>query len=171
MTIITACCDEASRRVTDCVAVRSLAAICALVASSRPTPDATSVARSTCSVELSATSPPSSHSHVRPLRHHQEIKWRVVKKWKMGVFCKQWTFPRRVHYAQYQYFLFYILLILGGGAYAPNAPPAYGPGLVQLCACCDFRRQGCRRRCTPSGRRIRGASASPTVSSRPSSPR
>ena len=37
-------------------------------------------------------------------------------------FCKKWTFPqRRVHYVQYQYFLFYILLI--GGAYAPNAPP------------------------------------------------
>jgi len=93
MTIITTCCDEAARRVTDCVAVRSLAATCALVASSRPTPDATSVGRSTCSVELSATSPPSSHSRVRlytrPLRHHQEIKWGVVKKWKMGVFCKK----------------------------------------------------------------------------------
>ena len=89
MTIIAACCDEAARRVTDCVAVRSLAAICALVASSSRTPDATSVARSTCSVELSATSPPSSHSRVRPLRHHQEIKWGVVKKWKMGVFCKK----------------------------------------------------------------------------------
>ena len=31
-----------------------------------------------------------------------------------------------MHYVQYQYFLFYILLIWGG-AYAPNAPPAYGP--------------------------------------------
>ena len=30
-------------------------------------------------------------------------------------FVKKWTFPqRRVHYAQYQYFLFYILLIWGG---------------------------------------------------------
>ena len=48
----------------------------------------------------------------------------------MGVFFvkKKWTFPRRrvVHYVQYQYFLFYILLIWGG-AYAPNAPPSYGP--------------------------------------------
>jgi len=32
-----------------------------------------------------------------------------------GVFLvKKWTFPqRRVHYVQYQYFLFYILLIWG----------------------------------------------------------
>jgi len=31
-----------------------------------------------------------------------------------GVFCKKWTFlQRRVHYVQYQYFLFYILLIWG----------------------------------------------------------
>jgi len=38
-------------------------------------------------------------------------------------FCKKWTFPqRRVHYVQYQYFLFFILLIWGG-AYEPNAPP------------------------------------------------
>ena len=45
-------------------------------------------------------------------------------------FVKKWTFPkRRVHYVQYRYFLFYILLFFGGGgAYAPNAPPAYGPG-------------------------------------------
>jgi len=49
-----------------------------------------------------------------------------VRKWKMGVFCKKWTFPqRRVHYVQYQYFLFYF----SGGVYTPNAPPsAYGPG-------------------------------------------
>ena len=45
-----------------------------------------------------------------------------------GVFRKKWTFPqRRVHYVQYQYFLFYILLI--GGAYAPNAPPPLPTGL------------------------------------------
>jgi len=55
-----------------------------------------------------------------------------VQKWKMGVFVKKWTFPqRRVHYVQYQYFLFYISLIWGGGAYAPNAPPAYGPDVVR----------------------------------------
>ena len=42
------------------------------------------------------------------------MKWggcffvKKVEKWKMG------TFPqRRVHYVQYQYFLFYILLIWG----------------------------------------------------------
>ena len=132
MTIITTCCDEAARRVTDCVAVRSRVATCALVASSSRTPDATSVARSTCSVELSATSPPSSHSRVRlytrPLRHHQEIKWGVVKKWKMGVFCKKkWIFPqRRVHYVQYQYFLFHILLIWGVRTHSTPPLPAYG---------------------------------------------
>jgi len=43
-----------------------------------------------------------------------------------GCFVKKWTFSqRRVHYVQYQYFLFYILLILGS-AYAPNAyEPAF----------------------------------------------
>ena len=61
----------------------------------------------------------------------QEMKWGCVFfEWKMffckkvenggGVFCKKWTFPqRRVHYVQYQYFLFHILLIWGRGAYAP----------------------------------------------------
>jgi len=35
------------------------------------------------------------------------------KKWKK-FFCKKWPFPqRRVHYVQYQYFLFCILLIWG----------------------------------------------------------
>ena len=51
------------------------------------------------------------------------------KKVKMGVFfCKKFTYPQRsVHYVQYQYFLFCILLIWGG-AYAPNEPlAAYGP--------------------------------------------
>ena len=62
----------------------------------------------------------------------QEIKWGggvFVKKWKMCgcFFVKKWTFPRRrVHYVQYQYFLFYILLTCGG-AYAPAYAPAYGP--------------------------------------------
>ena len=58
-------------------------------------------------------------------------KWGVfsVKKWKMGGCCKKWTFPqRRVHYGQYQYFLFYILLIWGV-AYAPNATPPLPTGL------------------------------------------
>ena len=59
----------------------------------------------------------------------QEIKWGgvfFVKKVENrgilckkvenggGVFVKKWTFPQcRVHYAQYQYFLFEILLIWG----------------------------------------------------------
>jgi len=46
----------------------------------------------------------------------QKMKWRVFwgKNGKLGVFCKKWTFPqRRVHYVQYQYFLFYIILIWG----------------------------------------------------------
>jgi len=49
----------------------------------------------------------------------------VKKSEKWGCyFVKKWTFPqRRVHYVQYQYFLFYILLIGGG-----RTPPAYGPG-------------------------------------------
>jgi len=55
----------------------------------------------------------------------QEIKWGCFckKSEKWGVFfCKKWTFPqRRVHYVQYQYFLFYILIV--GSAYAPNARP------------------------------------------------
>ena len=55
------------------------------------------------------------------------MKWWGVfckKKWKIGevFYVKKWTFPqRRVHYVQYQYFLFY----------KKNTPPisfpAYGP--------------------------------------------
>jgi len=71
----------------------------------------------------------------------QEMKWGVglvkkvqnvggvffAKKWKMWG-CKKWTFPQsRVHYVQYQYF--YFTFYLFGGAYAPNAPPAYGPAI------------------------------------------
>jgi len=42
----------------------------------------------------------------------------------MGFFVKKWTFPQcRVHYIQYQYF-FYILLIWG--AYAPPLPTGLG---------------------------------------------
>jgi len=51
-----------------------------------------------------------------------------------GVFCKKsgkwffvkkWTFPQcRVHYVQYQYFLFYILLIWG----CIRTPLPMGPG-------------------------------------------
>ena len=59
------------------------------------------------------------------------------KKWKwVGVFfCKKkWTFPQcGVHYVQYQYFLFYILLILGVRTHA-TAPPAYRPA-VCMCVC------------------------------------
>ena len=52
--------------------------------------------------------------------HRQEMKWGVF-------FVKKWTFPqRRVHYVQYQYFLFYILLIWG--CIRTQRTPAYGPG-------------------------------------------
>jgi len=74
-----------------------------------------------------------------------------VKKWKMGVFfckkvennrrvfCKKWTFSqRRVHYVQYQYFLFYVLLIWGC-VRTQRTPAAYGPVVycqsVCLCVC------------------------------------
>jgi len=60
----------------------------------------------------------------------QEMKWGCfVKKWKIGVcfFVKKWTFSqRRVHYVQYQYFLFYMLLIWGVHT-RPTHPAAYGP--------------------------------------------
>jgi len=61
----------------------------------------------------------------------------LVKQWKMGVFCKnvenRGCFVKKVDLFSPQdalctvsvFFLFYILLIWG--AYAPNAPPAYGP--------------------------------------------
>ena len=45
-----------------------------------------------------------------------------VKKVENGggvFFCKKWTFPQ-MHYVQYQYFLFYILLI--GGRKHPTHP-------------------------------------------------
>ena len=70
-------------------------------------------------------------------------KWNGVffckKKWKMeGVFCK------KMHLSSTQnalctvsgIFSFYILLIWGGGAYAPNAPPAYGPEMPACSAGC-----------------------------------
>jgi len=47
----------------------------------------------------------------------------VKKSGKWGVFSKKWTFPqRRVHFVQYQYFLFYILLIWGVRTH-PTHPP------------------------------------------------
>jgi len=52
------------------------------------------------------------------------------------VFCKKWTFPqRRVHYVQYHYFLFFILLIWGLRAHPTHPPPAYGPALCDHTAC------------------------------------
>ena len=52
-----------------------------------------------------------------------------VKKCKMGFFCKKWTFPqRRVYYIQYQYYLFYILLIWG----CVRTRPAYWPEYAAL---------------------------------------
>jgi len=66
----------------------------------------------------------------------QEMKWgRVFGKKKLesgGVFLyKKRTFPqRRVHYVHYQYFLFYILLIWGGGCVGcRRTPPAHGPAI------------------------------------------
>ena len=53
------------------------------------------------------------------------MKWGVCFPKKSGkwFFCvKKWTFPqRRVNYVQYQYFLFYYVLLIVGGAYASNA--------------------------------------------------
>jgi len=45
------------------------------------------------------------------------------KKVENGLFCTEnWTIPqRRVHYVQYQYFLFYISL-LGGGCVRTQRP-------------------------------------------------
>ena len=60
-------------------------------------------------------------------------KWGVVKKWKMGFFVKKWAFPqRRVHYVQYQYFLFYILLIWGRGCVRTQRTPL-PTGLLSDC--------------------------------------
>jgi len=45
-----------------------------------------------------------------------QVSTPVGRKWNGGgcFFVKKWTFPRRrVHHVQYQYFLFYILLIWG----------------------------------------------------------
>ena len=62
-----------------------------------------------------------------------------------GVFCKKkWALPqRRVHYVQYQYFLFYLF----GGCVCTTLirTPAYGPAKVMLitsysataCECCE----------------------------------
>jgi len=51
-------------------------------------------------------------------------------------FVKKWTFPqRRVHYVQYQYFLFYILLIWG------CVPPAYGSGQAHVSVDRVYRHQ------------------------------
>jgi len=48
----------------------------------------------------------------------------------MGGFCEKWTFPpHRVHYVQYQYLLFYILLISGVRTH-PTHPPAYRPWIA-----------------------------------------
>jgi len=60
------------------------------------------------------------------------MKWWgcFVKKVENGgcFSVKKWTFPQRmVHCVQYQYFLFYILLISGVVRMHPTHPPAYGP--------------------------------------------
>jgi len=67
------------------------------------------------------------------------MKWGgVAKKWKTGVkmffFVKKWIFPqRRAHYVQYQYFfLFYILLIRGGGVRIRTQRTPLPTGLVRI---------------------------------------
>ena len=71
----------------------------------------------------------------------QEMKWGVffVKKLKIigGVFfCKKWTFSqRRVHYVQYQYFLFYVLLIWGCVRTQRTPLPTGLWCTVSLCVC------------------------------------
>jgi len=63
-----------------------------------------------------------------------------VKKRKMGMFfVKKWTSPQSsVHYVQYQYFLFYVLLIWGVRT-APNAPPSLRALLTSALRLCPHR--------------------------------
>ena len=121
------------------------------------------------------------------------------KKWKMGVlfckkvenvecffvkksgkwgcfFVKKWNFPQcRVHYVQYQYFFILHFTYLGG-AYAPNAPPAYGPGSWHLQMRCNNatiknstnwitnpRRRGT---CPPAAQAVTSAKRPPSLMSR-----
>jgi len=59
-----------------------------------------------------------------------------VKSGKWGCFVKKWTFPRRrVHYVQYQYFLFCILFIWGC-VRTQRTPLAYRPARLAYCCCC-----------------------------------
>jgi len=72
-------------------------------------------------------------------------KWGVFceKSGKCGVcfFVKRWTFPQcKVRYVQYQYFLFYILLIWGRVRTHPTHPPAYGPAMLLFVASPDVNR-------------------------------
>jgi len=53
-------------------------------------------------------------------------------------FCKKWTFPQcRVHYVQYQYFLFYILLIWGGCVRIQRTPLPTGLVSVAVKTSCN----------------------------------
>jgi len=59
-------------------------------------------------------------------------------------YVKKWTFPqRRVHYVQYQYSLFYILLIWRGGVRAQRTP--LHTGLLISFSDNDRRRSSGRR--------------------------
>jgi len=49
-----------------------------------------------------------------------------VKKWKMGGCVKSGPFLN-AWCIMYSISIFYFIFYLFGGAYAPNAPPAYGP--------------------------------------------
>ena len=67
----------------------------------------------------------------------QEMKWGkvffFVKSGKWGCFVKKWTFPRRrVHYVQYQYFLFYILFIWERVRTHPTEHPCLGACTIGL---------------------------------------
>jgi len=50
----------------------------------------------------------------------------------VGVFCKKkWTLPPQNETKLNQTLLFYFTFYLFGGAYSPNAPPAYGHAVEQ----------------------------------------
>jgi len=59
------------------------------------------------------------------------MKWGVVKKWKWGVvFCKKVDLSSTQGALCTVSVFFYFTFYLFGGAYAPYAPPAYGPALA-----------------------------------------
>jgi len=82
-----------------------------------------------------------------------------VKMWKMRGFCKKvenrgcffvkkWTLPqRRVHYVQYQYFLFYIRpILIWRGCVRTQRTPRLPTGLIMTCLrrILGYTRQWCK---------------------------